>query len=476
MTMRTAIRILALAGALLILGVSCYWAPQNEQDGTITVEMGQITGQAQLSEGSDTARVYLLVEQGSSQGLYPLDGGEMYADVDFDETISIEGIAPGSGYRVLISFGSEQNGFFQVTEYAESEPITVESGADAEVTVQVQDSPFVYPSDGADELLNGQDLNGVVFTGGAAFVADASSVFRVQPNLQGAVAEDLGGEPEINTLSRGDDHPVLVNTQEGIFYRDGAGNWAQTNYQEPVTLSAQFADDVIFQSTEKLGVAANIDDPVEDWVEVPVGEVTAGSPIRDYAIDFSLGTGGGEAGVALVSVFGAFRAETGVFDTLADDSDWDDIQDAIDSTEEDLGFFDNDVAGQILSVGYGTSGTESTLYVGTDQGVFEETSPGTFELIPETAGNLISRVAAGGSDVRAFVGPYYLYVTDGETTVSYPFVAGFPGNPTDFTWGTVNGTPALYIAGDEGLVGAPARDNGEPSDPDYFKGLLPPGN
>ncbi|MFO7780206.1 MAG: hypothetical protein R6W94_01115, partial [Spirochaetia bacterium] len=164
----TAIRLLTLAAALLILGVSCYWTPQDEEnvEGSLSLDMSSISTQADISSGSDTARVYLLAERGKAQGLYPLGDGEDYVDVDVDDTLTIDGIAPGFSYRVLISFGTDHGSWFEVTEYAESDPVEVESGAQAEVTVSVEDATqfLTYPSSGAAGL-NGKELKGVVHSG-----------------------------------------------------------------------------------------------------------------------------------------------------------------------------------------------------------------------------------------------------------------------------------------------------------------------
>jgi hypothetical protein len=83
-----------------------------------------------------------------------------------------------------------------------------------------------------------------------------------------------------------------------------------------------------------------------------------------------------------------------------------------------------------------------TLYVGTDDGVFE--GDGTRPSF-DTENTIVNDIASGGGGTIAFIGPYYLFLDDGTRI---PFAAGFPGNPTDLTWGS--GT--LYITGDEGIV------------------------
>ncbi|MFP4566941.1 MAG: hypothetical protein ACLFNX_10610, partial [Spirochaetaceae bacterium] len=154
---RSAIRLLVLSGALLLFAVSCYWTPQDEEnvEGSLSVDVSGISTQAEVT--GNTARVYLLAEKGKAQGLYPLDDGEDYVDVDVDDTLTIDGIAPGFDYRVLISFGTDRGSWFEVTEYAESDPVEVESGSQAEVSVSVEASPFVYPGGSAD-VVNGKEL------------------------------------------------------------------------------------------------------------------------------------------------------------------------------------------------------------------------------------------------------------------------------------------------------------------------------
>lgn len=431
MRRQNVVRLIALAGALLLLGVSCYLNPESEtDDGSITVEMGLITAQAGVS--GETARLYLLAEQGASQGLYPLDGGEQFVEVDTEDTITIEGVAPGSGYRVLISFGSAGDGFFEVTEYAESDPFEVKSGTASDVSVDVSDGPFIYPSGDAEDL-NGKDLGGVVFNNDEVFVADEDTLYRVVPDLGSRAAAPQTVPASVNTVSRGGANPVLVNTDEGIFYPDGAGGFEQSGYQDPVTLSAQFDEDVIFQGPGVIGATGNIANPVSEWAAIDVGEVVSGSPIRSYAVR------GGNS--AVVTAFGAFRAETGAFETLGEESTWDDIQ-------AKVGFFDSDVPAKIISVGYNAGGT---LYVGTDSGIYRGLPDGSFEgPVFDSAGSIITQVASGSGDRQAFLGPYYLYVWNAaeETLARYPFVAGLPGNPTDITFGG----DRLYITGDEGLV------------------------
>lgn len=425
MTKRNAIRLLALAGAVLLLGVSCYWTPEDDGnvEGSLSLDMSGISTQAEVT--GETARVYLLAEKGKSQGLYPLDDGEDYVDVDVDDTVTIDGIAPGFSYRVLISFGNDNGSWFEVTEYAESESIEVESGSQAEVTVSVETSPFTFPAPVTG--VNGKALNGVVFSTDV-YAADADQLYDIAANLQTAGSTDI--TPTINSVSRGDNDPVLVNTQSGIY--DESNNLLSTQYTGPVTLSAEFGDDLIFQAPGTIGAVGDIGTGnASDWAVVDVGDTVAGNPVRDYAINT------GASSLALVSALGSFTASANSFDSLDDSATWDDIADQVT-------FIDSDIPARILAVGYGGS----TLYVGTDDGVYlsDGTRPPGFT----SQNTIISEIASDGTNV-AFLGPYYLFIYDGANVERYPFVAGFPGNPTDMTWDD-NDPGTLYITGDEGIV------------------------
>ena len=430
---RSAIRLLILVAAVLLLSVSCYWTPQDEDnvEGSLSLDMSGISTQASVN--GDTARVYLLAERGKSQGLYPLGDGEDYVDVDFDDTLTIDGIAPGNGYRVLVSFGTDRGSWFEVSEYAESEPIEVESGSQAEVEVSVLDAAefLTYPSSGASSL-NGKDLNGVVHNGSNLFVADSAEVYGANEALDTDVTAADPASGTINSISRGDgSSPLLVNTTNGIYYGDSSV-LSQSSYTGNVTLSTYFEADagegVVFQGPGVVGASDGLGSALDDWVIVDVGDTVSGDPVRDYSVN--RGTG-----IAVVSAFGAFVAETNDFADLASGSDteWDTIA-------NEVSFLEEDIPARILAVGYGSA----SLYVGTDDGVYlaNGTRPGF-----ASENTIISKIAADGTNV-AFLGPYYLFIHDGSSVQRYPFVAGFPGNPNDMTWG--GGT--LFITGDEGIV------------------------
>jgi hypothetical protein len=424
MMKQSAIRLLVLVAAVLLLGVSCYWTPQDEEnvEGSLSLDMSGIATQAGVT--GDTARVYLLAERGKAQGLYPLGDGEDYVDVDVDDTLTIDGIAPGYSYRVLISFGTDRGSWFEVTEYAESEPIEVESGSQVEVEVSVEVSPFVYPGGDAAGL-NGKELNGVVAPG-RIYVADERTVYELT-NLD-TLSNSVSLLPTINGISRGDTHDYIVNTDEGLFYGTvsdllGALPTRQTDYTGAVTLSAQFTDDIVFQGPGIIGGAIAITAAMDDWTTVDVSGFVAGSPIRDYAID----TANNEA--VVVSALGTFRASVNDF---GPDEDWDSIS-------ADLDFLEEHIPARILSVGY--NGTDE-LYVGTDNGIY--TDDGAGPLFGSDA-TIIRDIASGSGGVQAYLGPYFLFLSDGSRI---PFVAGFPGNPNDMTWGG----SALFITGDQGIV------------------------
>ncbi|NBF40673.1 MAG: hypothetical protein GVY14_09675 [Spirochaetes bacterium] len=437
----TVIRILALAVALLILGVSCYWTPQDEEnvEGSLSLDMSGIATQADVT--GDTARVYLLAEKGKAQGLYPLGDGEDYVDVDVDDTLTIDGIAPGFSYRVLISFGTDRGSWFEVTEYAESDPVEVESGSQAEVTVSVVDATqfLTYPSSGAAGL-NGKELNGVVFST-SVYAADSDRVYDIATGLESANTTNI--TPVINSVSRGDaTNPVLVNTQGGIYAPTNSP--LSGDYIDPVTLSTAFDGRVILQGPGIIAAADAIGAAADDWAVVDLGDTIAGDPIRDYAVS---GTN-----AAVVSALGSFTSNSTEFSGLNDGSTWDDISDLVT-------FLDQDIPARILSVGYGEAtlfAPGTSLYVGTDDGVYEydtNDSGNTGGPLFQSSNTIISKIASNSDGDVAFLGPYYLFIYDeSESSVSrFPFVAGFPGNPTDMTWDD-NDPGSLYITGKEGIV------------------------
>ncbi|NBC29989.1 MAG: hypothetical protein GVY29_08350, partial [Spirochaetes bacterium] len=398
MMRRSAIRLLVLAGLLLLFAVSCYWTPQDEEnvEGSLSLDMSGISTQADVT--GNTARVYLLAEKGKSQGLYPLGDGEDYVDVDVDDTLTIDGIAPGYSYRVLISFGTDRGSWFEVSEYAESDSVEVESGSQAEVEVSVVDATqfLTYPSSGASGL-NGKELNGVVHSGSNVFVTDSTNVYGANAALTADVAAADPAAGTINSISRGDgSSPLLVNTSNGI-YHGTSSSLNQSSYTGSVTLSAYFDNGgenkgVVFQGPGVFGASDGLESPIDDWVIVDVGDVIAGDAVRDYSVNSG-------TGIAVVSAFGSFVADTIDFTTLetGSDTEWDTIA-------NEVSFLEEFVPARILSVGYGGS----TLYVGTDDGVYE--SDGTRPPF-DSANTIISEIASDGTDV-AFLGPYYLFIYD----------------------------------------------------------------
>jgi len=430
---------------------------------------------------NSTARVYLL---DSNNAVFPLGESTEYKESPISSTgkdVTLDNIPAGSGYRVLISIGSLTDGIFlNVTQYGQSEPVSISSGSTADVNIILKSSPF-------SEYLKGKEIMGVKInpTDNQVYAAGPDSLYKgTDPgSMESKPLPPADPSYEVQSLSIGKVisgtgiiDQVWLNTNKGILPYDGSS--FNTNFSKnliagsDVTILDSGALDlsitapvvsVFYQIDGGLG-GVYITDSTKDtpgewnWLNIDLSDVISGQPVSGFYITDNY--------AYFATKLGAFRLSAEIIKAYNDNVT--NIPDLMDYAD----FFSvTDSKGEIPIVslaGY-TSGSDVYLVIGTERGAYtvKLTESGTDvfaataapELVNGTAGYNITKIAALDATHIALLSDRDLFISNGSTVTHYPFNSGLPGTLTpsgkpgkltDLTW--FNSTE-LLISGTEGLVG-----------------------
>jgi len=418
-----------LASALLLF--SCYWTPQTGS-GEFSIKFAG----APKGVGDSYARVYLLTE---GSVLVPIGQDTDYAEAKIsagDTEVTVKGIPAGPRYKVLVSTGTQQAGWFEVAQYAESGLFEVSPGETQDVAVTLLDNPFYTPP--ASPTLMGKSLKGTIISGGQIYTVDAQKLYGGADVNSMAVLADVSTELSgysINSVSKGiaagTYSDVWVNSNRGILpYRSASPHFNNSfSFGEgvvPVLSSGAYLTYAFYQRDGGLGGSNGINPPAS-WMDVDLSDVVSGQPVRDMAI-------AGDGGYFLTKI-GAFSISSTI--------DLDDI--FVNGAFFTVGGSNN----PILAIDYGNG----VFTFGTGNGVWRDSDPG----LPQDESQVIGTdgfsfhmiASRSDADQWAALSPYYLFIGSGSTVTDiFPFNAGLPGTVTGMIWN--GGT--LVISGTEGMV------------------------
>ena len=210
-------KLIGIAAASLLVLASC----QVPFTGAGAVRISLANGAHSLSRvpltaGTDHVRIQLL----RNGNIVPQDGQD-YQDVVFaNQTVTIDQLAPGTGYKILVSAGTAtSSGFFQVKDYGASDPFEITAGVESAVSVSAPDTPVTLVkqtdgSRGAAAVVNSQLY---VLAGHLILKSANGSSFS-------DTSTSVGSSYKVNSFAMGlatttasvESQQLWVNTDQGI--------------------------------------------------------------------------------------------------------------------------------------------------------------------------------------------------------------------------------------------------------------------
>lgn len=453
--MKQTVKIITLILLPVIL-LSCGWFTDLGQ-GSVRIDIAEV---ATRGIGDRYARIYMTADG----ELFPLDAENAYLAAQVNEfeptTVIIEGIPVGPRYRVLLSTGFLEDGWFATQQWGESAEFTLEPGINTPVDLFMQGSPFGNTFD-----LAGKNLRDVFVLGTTLYTTSTDTLYENIDTYPWGAYAPIALEPgyNANSLSEGIEFGsgaarLWINSNKGVlpFYYDigplpvpafdtaFSANLGAVPVLDSATRSVSGGHVVFFHRQDGLGggfvPTADATKPENwTWVNLDAGGV--------YDL---LCVGPGEGQFATSG--GAFRLPEAF------------LKDATPSVAEHK--LPVAPPAKVLSwdLMYDNNGDGDLLFAGTEDGAWQlvlnggSWEPGSFQRIAGTEGDAIIMTEAevlAGYQFAAFLSPLALYIyetTSGPNLISYPFHAGLPGEVTGMALYVYGSSVYLMISGEEGLV------------------------
>ncbi len=489
----------ALLAMATVLLASCYWQPDIPGSGAVRFEIEAVSSNevSTLEITENAARIFLIAGTGSEQRFFPL-GGRGVPDlwVSFSSgraIVEIENVPDGAVYRLFVAAGQAfpRTGAFHVSRYGSSAPFKVAAGSEVSVGVTLESAPQVaWALSGAavNSLVWEVDGEGIstLFTASGSRVFDldwSPGVRDIPPGLSRRTDYGVENATAVAQLTRGMSSSLIVSTPDGLFagpnvFRDtttftelrpsrarnpipalSAAQW------EPAGTRSLVIDSTLFSTANGIGGRARSFETNEPesptilgWFFVDTSRQVKGAPVLDATT-----TGEGYAFVS--SRMGAFRISAEAVAHLASTSDATVLSRNTSELLDASIVFDQLIPAPILALHVIGDAASSALLVGTQDGLFlmgnvlgATWSPRSASGLGATRGRPISSIAAIGTGETqrrvAAVSPFELFIIDvsgtSVTSIStLPFIAAYPGTPSDLVWLSAT---HLAISGSEGVV------------------------
>jgi hypothetical protein len=452
----------------LFLGLtSCYWV-FNSGMGSLQLDL---SGLLTKGPGIRSARVYLI----ANNQLYPLGADVDYVQVEYNQVteITLEDIPVGPTYRVAVSLGYAEPGWFDTSYWAESAAFEIFPGAKAAVVFSADDfyfseesfHPIVDSSDG-DPTMMDKSLKDVEVFNSNAYSTDGGKLYKLpnfNPSALTLLEKNAPAGQSIKSLSvavsDGAFDALCANTADGFYsYNDISDNFDSTpttvslgsySVLDSRTGSYSYSKLIVFGGNDRWGgTVAGVESSASNWkwANQSSSRVTDVVVSKDTIADAYFATTGG-----------AFRVKG---DYLYEIS----IGGSPNVNSYKTGF---SVPSPIISlelVDFPVAGPVVTLLMGTENGVWEAPLAAEPDVINQptrrdgTQGFRIRQIAASN-----YTNPYFIaYLSDAYLFVwsdpdkelfRFPIAAGLPGRITSMAWfDPGGGMYYLLVSGDEGLV------------------------
>lgn len=467
---RHAARVVVTLVTTVVLA-GCYWQP-GVAAGSLRLSFEALADNevGTLQAEEDAVRVFLVAGTGYNQRFYPLNpkAATPYLQTAFSLSarfpsrpgaeVVIEDIPDVAPYRVFVATGEPlRGGGFKVLRWGASDLFNIAAGRQIGVDILLRDS---RPQ--LSWAVSGIPISGIV----AALDAEPTKLFaagglgtlyervwqsnELSGDGSGLVDDGIGERLVIHSIQPGKDATLLLATSNGLYQGPDRSYQFERLASGPRggTLGAiafQGAAEnpvVLYYSADRIGGR----DQAGGWFSIDMRTVVNGVPVTAMATD-------GEDYAFVATPAGALRI------AAADlDAEWTSWKHLASSGV----FFDGYVPSAINSlVAYQPSRVESFLLAGTANGIYgfsnaldPDWDPGADRpvQIRATRGRPIHRIAVYTDLVShklAAITPFELLISSSSGTRSLPFVAAYPGQPTDLAW--LDATH-LAVSGSEGIV------------------------
>lgn len=226
--------------AVLLLTLSCSFSKQDES-GRLVLP----SPRAAMPEVNTIIR-YSLERNDSPVKM----NGQDVITVDHTNSVEIENLNPGSGYKLLVSYGYKDGNNFKVTHLKTSDSFSIMAGTATEVNILLDAAPdYTF-------LTTSGAQSSAVYINETLYLLDGTEVFRITSN--GKTEET--GIPEdviITSLSRGltfdEDFAISeelwLNTNQGLYHPNSAGDGYEKNMPTNLSPAIKFSKAVEIKDT-----------------------------------------------------------------------------------------------------------------------------------------------------------------------------------------------------------------------------------
>jgi len=203
------------AGLLLLVLVGC----QIPQTGSLKVSLQGLVQSRSVTAGSglgDLIRLQLL----RNNNIVSFAGSPYLEQGLAGQTVTLEGLAPGSGYSLAVVTGEKRaSGFFEVGYYKSSDPFEISSGVDTELKIVVSRSgdrsPFTLleAASAPHAVAAKPDASAVYYLSGTEVLDGAGTVVASTAALPSSTVLGLTYDSSMSRL--------WINTSTGIAVQSG---------------------------------------------------------------------------------------------------------------------------------------------------------------------------------------------------------------------------------------------------------------
>jgi hypothetical protein len=451
-----------IAGILLfaavLLAASCaFYTGGTEDTGSVSMNFALTPGTRAVTD--DHVRVWVYSNNALIQNRAagtPYFSGALSAGKG---SVTIDGLPPGSGYRIVVAAGTlSGTGVFDTTRFGASGIFNLSAGLEAEVKFP---NGLIELTMNSAPVLADLNVKSVVSVFGGIAAATSNKIFGGADAAGIAEAATAPTGTVFNSLSIGTEESesevLLVNKSNGVdkITTPGGTRTAVANFPDgapSVLQSGAFNGVYFYQAEREFGGRLS---GAADWLQIDLDiQGMTGRPVMDFFVTEKPASGivpASVTGFFATRIVGAMRMGQDFIEADLDDP----LQEILDGESTLLKFFGADLP-LIQAFGY-LGGTARTLFLGTKNGVYQTTAEfgttaiGPASLVEGTKGLNVTKIAKTTVEttvLSAYMSETEVVVLKNNLVYLLPFVNGMTGTINDIAW---KGTK-LYVAGAKGLA------------------------
>ena len=458
--------LLTISAIVLVLGLtSCYWVFDSGL-GSLQLDLSALSAKG---PGVPSARIYLI----ANNLLHPLGDGVDYVQVGYNQVteITLEDIPVGPTYRVAVSMGYTEPGWFDTHYWAESADFEIFPGAKTAVVFDTDDFDFsedpFNPVQYDPENMMDKKLIDVEVYGSSVYAADSAKLYEL-PNYApysplGIIETNAPGGQSINSVSIAADDwasfALCANTNRDIYSYFGYpssffNSIATTDTLEPVSIldssAGTFSSDrlIFFRGADSWGgTFAPGETSAFDWKWA----IQSSDRVTDMVV-----SNDADANAYFATAGGAFRVKGDYLYEVSTGG-----SPNLNAYKTGFNAPSPIISLELVEVGF--TALVVNLVMGTENGVWEATLASDPDVINQptqrdgTQGFRIRQIAASN-----YTNPYFIaYLSDAYLFVwndldkelyRFPIAAGLPGRITGMAWFDTGSAYCLLVSGENGLA------------------------